>query len=202
VTDQHASDPSGGLYESPESGTWIIDPVHSFVTFSVLHMAVSFARGMAAGPFGVITVGRDLLDSRVEAHIDASTLTTLNPLRDSKVLGPDLLDVSNFATIDFVSTRLWTSGENFYELSGDLTIHGVTKNVSLDLILNGVVLDTWGNRRLGITATTELSRDDFGVGEWGHVPLRAGGFMVPSRVKVTLDIEATKEAESAEELAG
>lgn len=198
MTGTTAGGESGGLYEPPEPGTWLIDPVHSFVTFNVLHMAVSFARGMAAGPTGVITIEPDLLDSRVEAQIDASSLTTLNALRDSKVHGPELLDVSNFAFITFVSSGLWSSGENLYELAGDLTLHGVTKTISLDLVLNGVVLDTWGKRRLGLTATTELARDDFGVGEWGHVPLRAGGFMVPSRVKVTLDIEATKEPESSD----
>jgi hypothetical protein len=76
-----------------------------------------------------------------------------------------------------------------------LTIHGVTKDVSLDLVFNGVVTDTWGKRRLGVTATTELCRDDFGAGEWGHVLLPGGGFMVPRHLKVTLDIEATKEEE-------
>jgi hypothetical protein len=78
-----------------------------------------------------------------------------------------------------------------------LTIHGITRDVSLDLVFNGVVTDTWGKQRLGVTATTELSRDDFGAGEWGHDVLPGGGFMVPHRLKVTLDIEATKDEESA-----
>jgi YceI-like domain len=92
---------------------------------------------------------------------------------------------------------LWSSGENYFELGGRLTIHGVTKDVSLDLVFNGVVTDTWAKRRLGVTATTELSRDDFGAGEWGHVHLPGGGFMVPHHLKVTLDIEATKDEEEA-----
>jgi polyisoprenoid-binding protein YceI len=182
-------------YENPEPGRWTIDAVHSFVSFSVLHMHVSYARGIAVGPTGTVTIAPNLLDSSVEATIDASTLTTLNPVRDAKIRGSELLDVDRYKTIDFVSTGLWSSGENYYELGGQLTIHGVTKDVSLDLVLNGVVTDPWGKRRLGITATTELSRDDFGAGEWGHVLLPGGGFMVPHHLKVTLDIEATKDEE-------
>jgi polyisoprenoid-binding protein YceI len=185
------------LYEEPEPGLWTIDTVHSFVSFNVLHMSVSYARGIAIGPAGTITIAPDLLESTVEATIDASTLTTLNPVRDAKMHGPELLDVERYPTIDFVSTGLWASGENYYELSGRLTIHGVTKDVSLDLIFNGVVTDTWGKRRLGVTATTELSRNDFGAGEWGHMLLPGGGFMVPHHLKVTLDIEATKDEEEA-----
>jgi len=183
-------------YQDPEPGRWTIDAVHSFVSFTVLHMNVSYARGMAVGPSGTITIAPNVLDSSVEATIDASTLTTLNPVRDAKMRGPELLDVDRYGTIDFVSTGLWSSGENYYELGGQLTIHGVTRDVSLDLVFNGVVTDTWGKRRLGVTATTELSRDDFGAGEWGHVLLLGGGFMVPHHLKVTLDIEATKDEEA------
>ena len=184
-------------YGDPEPGRWTIDTVHSFVSFNILHMNVSYARGMAVGPAGTIVIAPNLLDSSVEATIDASTLTTLNPVRDAKLRGPELLDVEQYGAIHFVSTALWSSGENYYELSGQLTIHGVTKDVSLDLVFNGVVTDTWGKRRLGVTATTELSRDDFGAGEWGHVLLPAGGFMVRHRLNVTLDIEATKDEDYA-----
>jgi polyisoprenoid-binding protein YceI len=184
-------------YEEPETGRWTIDGVHSFVSFSVLHMNVSYARGAAVGPTGTITIAPNLLDSSVQATIDASTLTTLNSVRDAKMRGSELLDVDRYRTIDFVSTGMWSSGENYYELGGQLTIHGVTKDVSLDLVFNGVVTDTWGKRRLGVTATTELSRDDFGAGEWGHSLLPGGGFMVPHHLKVTLDIEATRDEGAA-----
>lgn len=85
----------------------------------------------------------------VEATIEASTLTTLNPVRDAKMHGPELLDVERYPTIDFISTGLSSSGENYFELDGRLIIHAVTKDVSLDLVFNGVVTDTWGKRRLG-----------------------------------------------------
>ncbi len=187
------SDDAPPPYEDPEPGRWTIDAVHSFVSFSVLHMNVSYARGVAVGPTGTITIAPNLLDCSVEATIDASTLTTLNPVRDARMRGSELLDVDRYRTIEFASTGLWPSGEHFYELGGQLTLHGVTKEVSLDLVFNGVVTDTAGKRRLGLTATTELSRDDFGAGEWGHVVLPGGGFMVPHNLKVTLDVEATKD---------
>src|ERR1700722_301764 len=86
-------------YEDPEPGRWTIDAVHSFVSFSVLHMNVSYARGVAVGPTGTITIAANLLDSSVEAMIDASTLTTLNGDRDAKMRGLDLLDVDRYKTI-------------------------------------------------------------------------------------------------------
>jgi polyisoprenoid-binding protein YceI len=179
---------AGGL---PEPGTWNIDPVHSFVTFRVWHQAVSFARGMTAGPTGIISIAADMVDSRVQASIDAGSITTMHPARDAKVRGVEVLDVERFPRIEFVSTRLRQLSEQNYELDGRLRMHGISKDISLDLVFNGVVEDNWGKPRLGVTATADLQRDDFGVGAWGHVALKAGGFMVPERVDVTLDIEAT-----------
>ena len=108
-----------------------------------------------------------------------------------------ILDLDRYPTIEFVSTGLWSTGENYYELGGLLTLRGVTKDVSLDLVFNGVVTDTWGKRRLGVAARTELSRDDFGAGGSGHVVVAGGGFMVAHGLKVTLDVEATKDGEAA-----
>jgi len=193
MTEQDSGGISADIRDRLAPGSWTIDGMHSFVTFSVAHFTVSFARGMAAGPTGVITIAPDLLDSSVAASLDASTVTTLNPVRDAKIQGPEVLDAARFKTIDFLSTALRVSGDNTYELDGRLTLHGVSKDVTLELVFNGVIVDTWGKRRLGLTARTELSRDEFGSGEWGRVPLSAGGFMVPNRVEVTLDIEATKD---------
>jgi hypothetical protein len=132
-------------YEDPEPGRWRIDAVHSFVSFSVLHMNVSYARGIAVGPTGTITIAPNLLDSSVEATIDASTLTTLNPVRDAKMRGSDLLDAA-------------TPG-----------CHGHYRALPRRL----------RRRRVG------------------HVLLPGGGFMLPHHLKVTLDIEATKDEEAA-----
>lgn len=177
----------------PGPGTWTIDTMHSFVTFTVQHFTIAFAHGLASGPSGSITIAPDVLSSSVQAAIDVSTLRTGNSLRDEKVLGADVLDVASYPTIDFSSQALREQSPGRYALDGDLTIHGVTQRATLDLTFHGVITDTWGKSRLGLTATAELKRGDFGVLKFGHIPLAAGGFMVPDAVRVTLDIEATRD---------
>jgi polyisoprenoid-binding protein YceI len=184
---------SHGEGQLPEPGRWVIDPVHSSVALSAWHLAISHARAMTAGPSGVVTIAPDLLSSTVEATISATTLTTMNPARDARLLGASLMEADRFRSIEFVSTGLWPAGERFYELGGRLRLHGVTREISLDLVLNGVVADTRGERRLGVTASTELVPDDFGLGGWGSAGPAASGLIVAGRVKVTLDIEAVRD---------
>jgi polyisoprenoid-binding protein YceI len=191
MTEMASKDAATGTL--PEPGSWTIDSMHSFVTFTVEHFTVNIARGLASGPAGTIRIAPDLPSSSVHATIDAATLTTGNALRDEKILGPDVLDVATYPTIEFSSRTLTESAPGSYALAGDLTIHGVTRPVTLDLVLHGVITDTWGKNRLGLTATAEIKRSDFGVLKFGHVPLAAGGFMVPDTVRVALDIEATRD---------
>lgn len=176
----------------PGPGTWTIDSVHSWVAFTVEHFTVAFARGIASGPTGSITIADDLPLSSARASVDVSTLTTANKVRDEKILGPDVLDAAQFPTIDFASVALRAAGGG-YELDGDLTLHGVTRPVTLALTPHGVITDVWGKTRLGLTATTQIQRSDFDVLKWGHVALAAGGFMVPDAVRVTLEIEAVRD---------
>lgn len=177
----------------PEPGTWTIDSTHSFVAFTVEHFTVAFARGLASGPTGAIVIAEDPLKSSVEASIDASTVMTGNKVRDEKITGPDVLDVASYPTIDFASRALREVSTGRYALDGDLTMHGVTQPVTLDLTVNGVITDVWDKTRLGLTATAQIKRSDFDVLKWGHVPLAAGGFMVPDSLQVTIEIEATRD---------
>jgi polyisoprenoid-binding protein YceI len=177
----------------PEPGIWTIDSTHSFVAFTVEHFTVAFARGIASGPTGTITIAADPASSSVRASIDVSTLTTASTARDEKILGPDVLDAEKYPTIDFASAGLRAVSAGKYKLDGDLTIHGITRPQSLDLTVNGVITDVWNKARLGVTATTEINRSDFDVLKFGYVALAAGGFMVPDAVHVTLEIEATKD---------
>lgn len=191
----------------PEAGTWTIDTAHSFSQFTVEHFTVAFARGIMAGPTGKITVAENIEESSVTASIDVTTLTTANEARDKHVLGPDFLDAEKYPTIDFTSralrrvkkSGLFKKAADGYELDGDLTLHGVTKPVTLALTPHGVVTDTWGKTRCGLTATTELKRSDFDALEFGHVKLESGGFMLPDAVQVTLELEATKDEAAQEE---
>lgn len=181
----------------PATGKWTIDSVHSFVAFSVEHFTVAFARGIAAGPTGSITIAPDVTDSEVEAIIDVSTISTANAARDALIQGPDVLDIEHFKTIDFHSHSLRALGGDRFAVDGHLTMHGVTKPVTLDLVFNGVIEDSFGKTRLGLTATTDLNRNEFGSGEWAFRELASGGFMVPHVVQVTLEIEATKDEPTA-----
>jgi polyisoprenoid-binding protein YceI len=181
--------------EGLKPGTWTIDSMHSFVSFSVEHMGgLAVARGLASGPSGAITVSPGILNSSVTATIDASTLATGSKLRDEKIQGPDVLDTEHFPAIEFVSgPPLRETGPDTYDLDGQLTLHGVTRPVTLALRFNGVTTDVWGKTRLGVTAQGTLRRDEFGAGQFGYAPLPLGGIMVPHAVSVTLDIEATKD---------
>jgi polyisoprenoid-binding protein YceI len=190
MADTRSTTPAGAV-QMPEPGSWTIDSVHSFVAFTIEHFTVAFARGIAAGPRGVIVVAEDVSQSTVQASIDVSTLTTANPARDEKITGPDVLDAARFPTIEFTSTGLRPAGPGRFALDGDLTMRDVTRAVTLDLVVHGVIPDVWGKSRLGLTATTDIQRSDYGAGEWGHRALLSGGFMVPDAVTVTLEIEAT-----------
>ncbi len=191
MTDTASKDPASTTV--PEPGSWTIDSMHSFVTFTVEHFTVALARGLASGPTGTIQITPDVLSSSVSASIDAATITTGNAVRDEKLLGPDVLDVASYPTIDYSSRAMTQSSPGRYAVEGDLTIHGITRPVTLDLVVHGVITDTWEKTRLGITATAEIKRSDFGVLKFGHVPLAAGGFMVPDAVRITLDVEATRD---------
>jgi polyisoprenoid-binding protein YceI len=189
---------SGGSVadQLPSPGTWSIDSTHSFVTFAIEHFTVALARGITAGPTGTITVGTEPLSSSVVASIDVTTLTTANKARDEKILGPDVLDAARFPTIDFTSHALREGAPGQYALDGDLTIHGITRPVTLDVTPHGVLTDTWGKTRLGLTASAEIKRSDFDVLKFGYVALAAGGFMVPDGLRVTLEIEATRDEQA------
>ena len=179
----------------PQPGSWTIDATHSFVAFVVEHFTIAYARGLASGPTGVITIAEDPLASSVRASIDASTIATGDPIRDEKIKGPDVLEVEQFPSIDFASRALREQSPGRYAVDGDLTMHGVTRPVTLDLTVHGVITDVWDKTRLGSTAVADIKRSDFDVLKWGHAPLKAGGFMVPDSLRVTLEIEATRDDE-------
>lgn len=175
----------------PEPGTWTIDSMHSFVTFTVAHFTVGNARGLASGPTGAITIEENPMESSVRATIDASTIVTGNKVRDEKIQGPDVLDVARYPVIDFASRKVSEESPGRYAVDGDLTVHGITRPVTLALAVHGVITDVWNKSRLGLTATTEIKRSDYDVLKFGHVALAGGGFMVPDSVQVTIEIEAT-----------
>jgi polyisoprenoid-binding protein YceI len=172
-------------------GTWNVDVSHSSVGFVARHLMVTKVRGRFTDFAGTITVGEDPLQSKVEATVQMLSVTTGDDGRDGHLKTNDFFDIEKYPTMKFVSTGIKANGSD-YTLTGDLTVKDVTKPVSFDLEFDGVATDPWNNTKAGFTAETEINRKDFGV-DW-NVALEAGGVLVGEKVKITLDIQATKAA--------
>jgi polyisoprenoid-binding protein YceI len=173
------------------AGTWTIDPVHSEVGFVVRHLMVSKVKGKFAVFSGAITIAANPLESSVTASIDAGSISTGDVNRDGHLRSGDFFEVEKYPEFSFHSTAVVPSGSN-YVVTGDLTIHGVTHSVDLDLEFNGVSPDPWGGTRAGFSAETEISRKDYGI-EF-NMPVDGGGVVVGDKVKITLEIEAVLQA--------
>ena len=173
------------------TGTWVIDPSHSEAGFTTRHAGIAKVRGSVAITEGTIVVGEDLTTSSVTAVLDPATIDTRDANRDGHLRSADFFDTESFPTWTFVSTSVSAKGDD-YVVTGDLTIHGVTKTVELDLEFNGTATDPFGNARAGFSASTEISRKDFGL-TW-NAALETGGFLVSDNVKVALEISAIKQA--------
>ncbi|MGH7498851.1 MAG: YceI family protein [Gemmatimonadales bacterium] len=172
--------------------TWEIDAAHSSVHFSIRHMMVSNVRGEFTRVAGNVRVDpRDITRSTIEAVIDAASISTRDEKRDEHLRSADFLDVANYPTIEFKSTRLTRDAGGSLKLAGNLTIHGVTHEVVLDVEDAGTeVQDPWGNTKRGASATTRLNRRDFGL-QW-NVALETGGILVGDELKVEIDVELLK----------
>jgi len=181
------STPSTAQIPGLVAGTWTIDPIHSEVSFSVRHMMVSKVRGHFTTFEGTITVGEDLLASSVEVSIDLSSIDTREENRDAHLRSGDFFDVATHPTATYRSTGVRQSGDH-YILDGDLTLHGTTRSVPLELESNGVSPDMAGGTRSGFSASAEISRKDFGM-EF-NMPLDGGGVVVGDAVHLTLEVEA------------
>ena len=169
--------------------TYEIDPIHSSAHFSVRHMMVSNVRGQFTKISGTIRFdSANPANSSVEATIDAASIETHDAQRDTHLKSSDFFDVGKFPTLTFRSKRIEAhSGGG--KITGDLTIHGVTKEITLDV--EGPTpenKDPWGKYRIGLSATTKLSRKDFGL-TW-NAALETGGVLVGDEVKITIDVEA------------
>ena len=171
------------------AGTWEIDPVHSEVSFVVRHMVVSKVRGRFDRFSGTIVTDEDLARSSVNVLIDASSINTNEPTRDSHVRSADFLDVENFPNITFRSTAVRSEGGEFF-IEGELSIRGATRPVTLDMEVNGFTPDPYGGTRAGFSATTEIDRQDFGVSYNGPIPGANNAMVLSDKVTLNLEVEA------------
>jgi polyisoprenoid-binding protein YceI len=170
------------------TGTWTIDPIHSDVSFIVRHLGVSKVRGQFNTFSGEIVTAENPLDSTVTATIDAGSFHTRQDQRDAHVKSEEFLHVDEHPEVKFVSTGIRQNGEDFL-LDGELTIRGVTKPVTLELEINGFATGPDGSPILGISASTTVSRKDFGV----HGG--AAGAMVSDKIQIALEVEAGRKSE-------
>jgi len=176
------------------SSEWRIDPQHSSAQFAVKHLMISIVRGEFHGVTGTANWDdQDITKSTVDVTIDATTVETREPRRNAHLMSPDFFDVAKYPAITFKSKKVEQAAPGKIKITGDLTIHGVTKEVVLDV--DGPtppIRDPWGNSRAAISATTKVNRQDFGV-KW-NANLDGGGVVVGDDVNITIDVEMIKHA--------
>jgi polyisoprenoid-binding protein YceI len=172
----------------PAVGTYVIDPSHTQLGFAVRHMAVSKVRGRFSTFEGTLELAENPEDSKASLTIDASSVDTRDENRDNHLRTNDFFDVPNHPTWTFVSTAVKTVTPTEWKVTGDLTIRGTTRPVTLDVTLEGVVKDPYGNHRVGFSGSTSIDREDFGV-SFGAV-MEAGGLVVAKKVDIEIELEA------------
>jgi polyisoprenoid-binding protein YceI len=170
---------------------WVIDTNHSHVGFSVRHMMVSTVRGQFKKYSGTLNLNvEDFAKSSFEGEIEVDSIDTDNADRDTHLRTNDFFDVVNHPKITFKSTRIERKGDGEYVVHGNLAIRGVSKEVALDVESSGVFKNPWGQTVTGFSAKGSVNRTDFGV-SFNSI-LEAGGVVVGEKVKIELEIEATK----------
>ncbi|MGA2537410.1 MAG: YceI family protein [Terracidiphilus sp.] len=171
---------------------WKLDPAHSVAEFKVKHMMISNVKGRFTGLSGTLQLDEtDRTRSTVEASIDVSTIKTGDDQRDGHLKSAEFFDTEKFPTITFKSTNVDSTGGADYEVTGDFTLHGVTKAVTFKVEdVSEPSKDPWGNHRIGLTATTKIDRRDFGL-TWNSA-LETGGLLVGEHVTINLEVQFIK----------
>jgi polyisoprenoid-binding protein YceI len=175
--------------------TYEIDTSHSSIAFTVRHLVISKVRGHFARWTGLIRYDdEDPTRSAIEVTIDAASITTGDEKRDGHLRSPDFLDVDQHPALTFKSRRI-ARGPGGFQVTGELTIHGVAREVVLEVEDLGSVKDPWGNQRIAFAASTRIDRKDFGLA-WNQV-LETGGLLVGERLDIAIDVEAVRQAAEA-----
>jgi len=174
------------------AGNWNIDGAHSTAGFAVRHMMVSKAKGQFNKLSGKLALDdKDVTKSSIEATIDVASIDTNNGKRDEHLRSPDFFDAEKFPSITFKSTKVEKNGKDALKVTGDLTMHGVTKSVVLDATLSGPATNPWGQVVRGVEAKAKINRKDFGL-TWNKT-LETGGVVVGDEVEISIDAEFNPE---------
>ncbi len=173
-------------------GTWTIDPVHSSVEFTVKHMGIANVRGKFTEFEGVLDVAEDLAESRVHGAVHVASIDTNEEQRDAHLRSPDFFDAESHPKIEYELTRVEPIDDESSCVFGNLTMHGVTREVKLQVVLHGTDTDPSGTERAGLEAIGTLLRSEFDMKF--NQALGSGNMLVGDKVKVSLEISAIKQA--------
>ena len=173
-------------------GRWVVDPAHSTVEFAVKHMGIATVRGRFTEFEGILAVAEDLARSRASGKVMVASITTNEPDRDAHLRSPDFFDAERYPVIEFASTRIEAIDDTSSRVFGNLTMHGVAREVKLEVVISGTDEDPWGNTRAGLEAVGAINRSDFDMKF--NQALGSGNMLVGDKVTISLDISAIKQA--------
>lgn len=174
----------------PQSGTWRVDPGHAEVGFVGRHLMFTKVRGRFVDVDAIVEVGERVQDTRVQATIEMASVDSGDATRDEHLRSTDLFDFENHPTAAFSSTALDWAGRSG-KLTGELTLKGVTRPVTLDVEYLGAAVDPWGNQRAVFDATGRINREDWGI-TW-NMALEAGGLLVSKEIDLVLHVELVRQ---------
>jgi polyisoprenoid-binding protein YceI len=172
------------------TGTWNVDPVHSSVEFHVKHLGIATVKGVFKEFEGTLDVGPDGTSAR--GTVKVASIDTREPQRDAHLRSPDFFEVDQYPEISFQSTAIRPVDEDSFEIEGDLTIHGVTRSLTLEAEVEGTETDPQGNPRVGLSASAQINRSDYEMKF--NMALGSGNVVVSDKVKILLEISAVKAA--------
>jgi polyisoprenoid-binding protein YceI len=174
------------------TGTWTIDPAHSKVGFAVKHMGIATVRGEFTEFAGTLEIGEEESSARAYGTVQAQSVDTCEPQRDEHLRSPDFFDVAQYPELRFESTKIEPLDDEEFRITGRLTIHGVTNEIVLHAEVQGTDVDPWGNERVGLEVTGQLSRGEYDMKF--NQALGSGNMLVADKVKLALDISAIRRA--------
>jgi polyisoprenoid-binding protein YceI len=172
------------------TANWEIDPAHSNAQFVVRHLGISNVQGEFTKVSGTVQLDdQDISKSSVTASIEVNSVDTRVADRDTDLKSNHFFDAAKYPAMSFQSTKIWKTGEGTAQMTGNLTIHGVTREVTFDVTgPSAVIKDPWGNHRRGVSATTKINRQDFGLTYYTN-KMVSGDMLIGDQVSITIDIE-------------
>jgi polyisoprenoid-binding protein YceI len=174
------------------TGTWVVDPSHSRVGFAVKHMGIATVRGLFSEYEGRLEVGEDLEHTRAYGTVKTTSISTDWDQRDQHLRSPDFFDAEQYPELNFESTKIEQLDDETFRITGNLAMHGVTREVTLEAVVDGTDIDPQGNERLGLEVVGQLSRGDFDMKF--NMALGSGNTVVSDKVKLDIDVSAVKQS--------